>query len=476
MIKKLRMRLVVVIMAVIAVIMLSFIAVIYIYMYRSEEKSIDNMLRMTLDERWDTGFGEPFGFANFPEKREKDPENTTEKSDGTAENTTEKSAAEDTQEKSDTAVPPPEKKAVEPGKPAQPPQVRFENNSMPGRNKGGVNTGTVRIRIEDGEPTAIFFSQQRMNGDDREQRRENMEQTARLIIERGNDEGKITAYGIRYKYKLRGGDLVLLDITGSEQTLWRLLMILMIIFAVSLCVFFVLSIFLAKWITVPIEEAWKSRNDFFSDASHELKTPLAVISANLDVMRGTNDPAEKEKYTGIIRDETEKMSGLISQMLYLSREEYKSETMISEVDLSEETEAACLSLEALAFERGRVLNTDIEPDIKVRGDSASLSRVIHILADNAICHSPENSEIEISLKKHKNKAVLTVANRGEMTEEELSHIFDRFYRTDRSRTRATGGFGLGLAIAQAIAERHKGTVSAECREGKIIFSVKLTSC
>ena len=217
------------------------------------------------------------------------------------------------------------------------------------------------------------------------------------------------------------------------------------------------------------------RREFTSNVSHELKTPLAVISANLDVITSNPDEtvAEQGKWFGYIRSEADKMSRLINEMLYIAREERTdSKTVMTELDLSEAAEGACLAMEAVAFEKGKTLITDIEPNVTVKGDKESLTRTINILIDNAVSHSSEHSEITVRLKKSRGKAKLTVENQGKpIPKEDLQRIFDRYYRTDASRSRDTGGFGLGLAIAKTVAEKHGGSITAESDENRTVFTL-----
>ncbi|MBQ5331259.1 MAG: GHKL domain-containing protein [Oscillospiraceae bacterium] len=454
MIKKLRRRLIWVIMAVISLIMLIFMGAIYAYMHTSEEKSSDMTLTMAFDERIGVFGGadrESRTPQSVPEKPPEERESDSGDDDG----------AERQRRRMETEL--------------RREQISFGSNndlSQLLRTGSPMNSGWIRVKIEDGKPEDVFFSQNRSRSEDEEEQRvEDAFEIAERVIAKGSSSGRLNAYGTHYKYRLKNDTLVLLDVTQSDATMARLLIVLLIIFLISLAVFFTLAVFLSKWVSVPIEDAWKRQNEFFSDASHELKTPLAVISANLDVMRsGDLSGDDAEKFYSIIHEETDKMSGLISRMLYLSREEYTENTVMTDVDLSYETESACLSLEALAFEQGKSLESSIAEGITVKGDKASLCRVIHILTDNAIKHSSKGSVINVELDKYKGRARLRISNDGEISPEELSHIFDRFYRTDRSRNRETGGYGLGLAIAKAITERHKGSLTAESAKGRVTFT------
>lgn len=334
---------------------------------------------------------------------------------------------------------------------------------------------------------AFFYSRERFFSDSSETDEQNASVTAaaeEIISRTSESEGNVSAGGISYRYKLRetegGKIIVLLDRTDELSTLRRLLFILLGIFVLALGVIFLLSILLSKWAVIPIEDAWNRQRVFFSNASHELKTPLTVINANLDVITSNPDDtiAKQGKWFGYIRCEAEKMSRLINEMLYLSREERTDNPpVMAELDLSEAAEGVCLAMEALAFERGKVISSDIESGIRVKGDREGLVRMINILIDNAVNHSSEHSDIIVSLKKsRKNKVRLTVSNKGTpIPPEELERIFDRYYRTDASRSSCSGGFGLGLAIAKAIAEKHGGSITAESDENRTAFTVTLNA-
>ncbi len=304
---------------------------------------------------------------------------------------------------------------------------------------------------------------------------------AQKVIDNGDDSGFIVFDGTNYRYVLRenenGYRIVFLDRTTEISTLGHLLFILIIIFIGAIVLSVTLGYFLSRWAAKPIEDAWNRQAVFFSNASHELKTPLTVISANLDVIMSNPDKTvhEQEKWFGYVTSESAKMSQLINEMLYIAREDAQPESkpIMSEFDFSELVEGACLTFEALAFERGRMLEQNIGENITVKGEKESLQRVVHILIDNAISHSSPNSTINIVLKHSKHgKVKLAVSNEGEnIPPESLNKIFDRYYRTDSSRSKDTGGFGLGLAIAKTIIEKHDGNIYATSENGITTFTI-----
>ncbi|MGN1417662.1 MAG: sensor histidine kinase [Oscillospiraceae bacterium] len=284
------------------------------------------------------------------------------------------------------------------------------------------------------------------------------------------ERGYITVSDVRYRYLFQNGRAVLANHDLIGQTMDRLLAIIIMISAAAWLVLLLVIVLLSGWIVKPIAEAWQKQKDFFADASHELKTPLTVISANVDVIM--SNPEEKvcdqSRWFEYIKAEEEKMSGLISQMLYLSREDMMSrrdDTAKAEFNLSETAEGVCLAFEALAFEKGRELVTDIRPGVMCRGNKEEISRLINILVDNGIKHSDDRGKITVRLEKVRSKAVLTVSNTGaRLSEEQLSRLFDRFYKIDKSRGEDKEGYGLGLSIAKTIAEKNDGSLTVQSDE------------
>lgn len=213
------------------------------------------------------------------------------------------------------------------------------------------------------------------------------------------------------------------------------------------------------------------QKQFVSDAGHELKTPVAVMNANLELLsREIGD----NQWLSNIQYENERMSALIIQLLELS----KAENVTPQMELLDLSRLVCgetLPFETVAYENGLLLNSSIAEGIQAEGNSIQLKQLVSILLDNAVRHSSSGGEVQILLKKEKNHAVLSVVNSGEeITSEQQKHLFERFYRTDTARTGEDGHYGLGLAIARAIAESNKGSIAVRCHDGKVEFIVKLT--
>ncbi len=260
-----------------------------------------------------------------------------------------------------------------------------------------------------------------------------------------------------------------MDNTISESSLHMLLRNVLIIGGVAIVVLFFISLHLSKRIIRPLEENDRRQRQFISDASHELKTPVAVISANAEMLSGELGANE---WLENIRYENDRMGDLVKQLLDLSRAE-NAEPPMEPVDFSRIVAGEALAFESLAFEQGRTILSHIENDIRIIGNQSQLTQLVSVLLDNAIRYSAGN-EIEISLKQQAHAAVLCVVNEGgEIAPEKREHLFDRFYRVDEARNSEGRHYGLGLSIAKAVAEKHGGNISVSCGEGKVRFAVSL---
>ena len=219
---------------------------------------------------------------------------------------------------------------------------------------------------------------------------------------------------------------------------------------ISLIVFLYISKKLADIALAPVEKAWDQQKQFLADASHDLKTPLTVILANNNIILSHQDEtvASQMKWLDSTREEAGRMSDLINKMLELAKgEETKEELRIGEVDLSELVENSILQFEVVAFEKNIIIESGVQPNIIVRTHPSTFSKVLEILFDNAIKYSEPNGKISIALYQSSKKVYFTINNHGEhIKEEDLPHVFERFYRT--SKERKAGGHGLGLSIAK----------------------------
>ena len=222
---------------------------------------------------------------------------------------------------------------------------------------------------------------------------------------------------------------------------------------------------LSKRAIKPMMENIEQQKRFITDAGHELKTPLTVISANMDVLSmdiGANEWVQSTQ------KQVANMRKLVNELVYLSRmDETDSHLEKSVVDLSKAVQDVAAPFEGMAEFNGKNLMLNIEDDIKVSGDESALRRLISTLCENAVKYAPEDSEIQISLTQSGKSVVLITENtmKEPFSEDTLSHLFDRFYRGDESRSKEeNSGFGIGLSIARAITEKHGGTIKAKIVE------------
>lgn len=232
---------------------------------------------------------------------------------------------------------------------------------------------------------------------------------------------------------------------------------------------FIIAVFLANRIVSPLEESFKKQKQFISDAGHELKTPVSVVSANAELL---SREIGENRWLANIQYENERMGSLVKQLLDLARTENVA-LQTERLDFSRLVSGELLPLESVAFENGLVLTADIADGVFVSGDASKLKQLVSILIDNAIRHSENGKEVYVVLKSEHGNVKLSVVNDGKAIPEDMQkQIFERFYRMDAARS-DDGHFGLGLAIAKAITETHRGSIEVSCYGGKVEFAVQL---
>ena len=296
-----------------------------------------------------------------------------------------------------------------------------------------------------------------------------------------SDEGVLAEHHLRYLRQtgLLSTRIAFTDSTLEQATLRSLLTGSLLIGLAALAVLFACSYVLSGAVTRPVDRAWQQQKQFLSDASHELKTPLTVILSSAELLEQSAAPEQKQ-YVDNVRAESRRMKRLVEDMLTLSRVERGGEHLPdTTADLSDAAADAALRFEPVAYEAGHTLSYDIAPGLLVRGDSGKLEQAVAVLLDNAIKYAAPGTEVRLDAVRQGKNACLWVENEGDpIPADKLPHIFDRFYRADASRTDG-GSFGLGLPIARAIVEAHRGTLRCDsgghttrftitlpCRQGK----------
>ncbi len=228
-----------------------------------------------------------------------------------------------------------------------------------------------------------------------------------------------------------------------------------------------------------LEEAFRRQRQFTDDASHELRSPLSVIEAEASLaLRRERSPDDYRDALSVVSDEASKMNRLINQLLTLARGDAGEDVVSFEpVDLAEVASETVAAMVPLAEEKGVCLDVAAPAPCEIHGSRPDLIRLLTNLIDNAICHTPGDGSVDVSVRRADSTVELVVADTGTgIPAEHLPHVFERFYRADKARSREAGGSGLGLAICQQIVEAHGGTIEVESEEGRgTRFTVRMPS-
>lgn len=297
---------------------------------------------------------------------------------------------------------------------------------------------------------------------------------AETVLKSGKRAGSFENYRYLVAEKEYGSIAVFVENSREMRILRQLTYTSTTVTGVTCVVLLGFSLLLSRWMAKPVKDAFERQKRFISDAGHELKTPLTIISANTDVLE--NEIGENIRLA-YIREQSERMNRLITDLASLARsDESQSPPVMTEFDLSQAVLSTVLAFESRAFEEKKAFHYDIREGLSQVGDEQQLKQVVTILTDNAIKHSGHGDAISVTLTTEKEKKVLSVHNTGAgVPASERERIFERFYRSDASRSRQTGGYGLGLAIADSIVKMHKGKISVTGKDGEWVrFTVTLT--
>lgn len=313
-------------------------------------------------------------------------------------------------------------------------------------NGGVVSVNTGKIAAED-TATAIDYAQ--------------------TVADKGKVQGFVDDY--RYISYTVGNEthMIFLDY-GREMSSFRTFLFTSVSVSIGgLLAVLLLLIFLSGRIVKPFSESYEKQKQFITDAGHELKTPLTIIDADAEVLE--MDIGENE-WLNDIQTQTKRLAQLTNNLILLSRMEERPQTEKIEFPISDLVEDTVETFQTLARTRNRNLLSHIQPRLSMNGDEKAIRQLITILLDNAIKYSDDGGRIEITLEKQKNLIRLGVFNTAEsVSRESLTHLFDRFYRADKSRNSQTGGYGLGLSIASAIVNAHKGKLVASTQDEKSLL-------
>jgi signal transduction histidine kinase len=325
-------------------------------------------------------------------------------------------------------------------------------------NLDGVYTFTI-------ENSKIISTSDRTNN-------ETLEQYAIEISNRNTENGIIGDYIYKVRRTKSNNTIILMENKMVVSQTKLILLFSVLGCAISLIIIYSIAKKISKVIVKPIQETFEKQKQFISDASHELKTPLAVIEANTDVLE---NEIGNNKWMSYIQNEIESMNKLINELLLLAKIENVNELKdYKDFDISKETEIIISMFESMAYEKNVVLKSDIQEGIIINGNKEDIEHIVSTLVDNAIKHTESSKEIIVELNKDKNNAILKVKNMGNpIPEKEREKIFERFYRIDKSRNRSEKRYGLGLAIAKSTVQKYNGNIEVSYKNGFTIFKVTI---
>jgi signal transduction histidine kinase len=284
-------------------------------------------------------------------------------------------------------------------------------------------------------------------------------EVATEVYSRGKEKGFYRSFRYKLGTNTDGTQiLVFSDLSTSLINIYRLLLQSLLIGLFTLIAMFILVFLFSGRAVAPAVESMEKQKRFITDAGHELKTPLAIISANIDVLELE---AGKSEWTSSIRNQVKRMNSLVKNLLTLSRmDEERMHVVYSDFDMSATVKETAASFGAVAESSSKKYVTDIEDGIHITGDKNAINQLTSLLLDNAMKYSDEKGSINVHLSKEKN-ITLEVSNTTDyMPSGNLDRLFDRFYRADSSRSREKGGYGIGLSVARAIAQSHGGDIQA----------------
>ena len=298
------------------------------------------------------------------------------------------------------------------------------------------------------------------------------EEEAVVYAQSVSASGRSSGFWWNYRYRLcqdeQGSLIIFLDCGRSLSSFHTTLLTSVLLALLGLLAVLVLLMILSKRIVRPVAESYEKQKQFITDAGHELKTPMTIISADTDL---AEMECGENQWISDIRRQAQRLTGLTNDLIYLSRmEEEQPKLQLIDFPLSDMAEEMAQSFQALAKSQEKSFTLSIQPMLSFTGDEKAIRQLLSILLDNALKYSPAGGRLELRLEKQRRTLLLSVSNTSAqpIEQDRLPHLFDRFYRTDQSRNSQTGGYGLGLSIARSIVLAHKGRLRAESPDGRTL--------
>ena len=272
-------------------------------------------------------------------------------------------------------------------------------------------------------------------------------------------------YGLKNNYRFykdrTGGDryiAVFLDVSKDLEQFKKSSFYVLVSAFVCTTIVIVVSVLCSKRAVWPYLENQRKQKEFITDASHELKTPIASLKSSLEVLRSENGD---NKWLNIALRQTDRLTLLVNELVKLNKlDESMYDLKKEDFNLSNMLREIELDFNELASIKGLEFKADIEDNLVYRGNEELIKQLVFILLDNALKYGKNDRPIELSLKKYKKDYLLSCINSCDNLDDDLERLFDRFYRSDKSHNSKTGGFGIGLALAKNICEAHNGDIRA----------------
>ncbi|EJP23003.1 GHKL domain protein [Peptostreptococcaceae bacterium AS15] len=303
---------------------------------------------------------------------------------------------------------------------------------------------------------------------------ESFKSIVKAAHESQEDIGTIKSMDIRYykKHYSLYEKISFIDISRDNKNLENLFVVFIMTGAITLLFFFFIVLFLSNWALMPVEKTWNQQKQFIADASHELKTPLTVLLANMDILENNkSDTIQSQiKWIQASKQEAKQMKNLIEEMLFLAKSDAnRIDNSKTTINVSDTLFSLILSIEVIAFEKNVIINyaSTIDENLYTTANEKQLVSLFSILLENACKYSYEETSITAKLKREQSKIKFELNNFGPVIpKHEVAHIFERFYRVDKSRNKEHGGYGLGLSIAKKITDENNMKISVESSEEK----------
>lgn len=289
---------------------------------------------------------------------------------------------------------------------------------------------------------------------------QNMEEYAGEVLNGNKDRGFIGDFRYAREKNTEGTLIVLVDCGPGLNNFRNFLRSSILLSLGCMIIVSAAAVIVSGRAVKSVAESYEKQRRFITDAGHEIRTPLAIINADADVILSDG----KSQWAEDIKDQVERLTELTDSLISLSKmEEGLPEAAMERTDLSKIVDSSCSEFASMFLTGRKNLDKDIDAGLYVKGDSRSLKELMSILLDNALKYSPEGETTTVRLKQASKGIALDVSNKtsDQITQDDAKNLFERFYRADKSRNAHTGGYGIGLSVAQAIVNAHKGRISAE---------------